>query len=172
MVIKNHQITNWPNDPIHGYFWRPLVTSNSCSAYQTLFNWDLLNFWPIELSCRRTWIKPVTPRQNHRTNHRKFMIMDKPTETVLRIINLDGGSMHVSQPIWTVNTTMVATMANLFVMVFIGANGLRFVMRYVQRKGILDISPTGGLNILARTPRTIWTDYRLQKAYSTLYKLV
>ena len=133
MVIKNHQITNWPNDLIHSYFRRPLVTSNSCSSYQTLFNWDLLNFWPIELSCRRTSIPPVTLRQNHRLLD-KFMIVEKLMETALLTINLDGGSMLVLQPIWTVNTTTVVTMANLSVMVFIGANGLRFVMRYVQRK--------------------------------------
>ena len=115
-----------------------------------------------ELRYRR-WLPDKTT--DYRTIHRKFMIVDKLMETVLLTINLDGGSMLVSQPIWTVNTTMVATMANLSVMVFIGANGLRFVMRYVQRKGILDISPTGGLDIV-RTPRTIWNDYYPRKAYS------
>ena len=55
MVIKSHRITNRPNDPIDGYFWRPLVTSNSISAYPT--------YWTY-VPPMVVWLKKITDKAN------------------------------------------------------------------------------------------------------------
>ena len=55
MVIKSHRITNRPNDPIDGYFWRPLVISNSISAYPT--------YWTY-VPPMVVWLKKITDKAN------------------------------------------------------------------------------------------------------------